>query len=75
MRLGISLPTRQPDGRAPTISSLMQRAQLIERLGFDGIWHPGMMSFVRNFPARVSSVPALATLASPASPVSAISPN
>jgi alkanesulfonate monooxygenase SsuD/methylene tetrahydromethanopterin reductase-like flavin-dependent oxidoreductase (luciferase family) len=38
MRLGINLPTRQSDGRAPTIAQLMQRAQLIERLGFDGIW-------------------------------------
>ena len=43
--------------------------------GFNGFWHPGMMSFVRNFPARVPSVPALAALDSPASPVSAISPN
>jgi len=43
--------------------------------GFNGFWHPGMMSFVRNFPARVPSVPALAALGSPASPVSAISPN
>jgi alkanesulfonate monooxygenase SsuD/methylene tetrahydromethanopterin reductase-like flavin-dependent oxidoreductase (luciferase family) len=38
VRLGISLPTRQSDGRAPTIVQLMHRAQLIERLGFDGIW-------------------------------------
>ncbi|MBV9132289.1 MAG: LLM class flavin-dependent oxidoreductase [Chloroflexi bacterium] len=38
MRLGISLPTRQADGRAPTIGQLMRRAQVIERLGFDGIW-------------------------------------
>ena len=43
--------------------------------GFNGFWHPGMMSFVRNFPARVPSVPALAALDSPASRVSAISPN
>jgi alkanesulfonate monooxygenase SsuD/methylene tetrahydromethanopterin reductase-like flavin-dependent oxidoreductase (luciferase family) len=38
MRLGISLPTRQPDGSAPTIAQLMQRAALVERVGFDGIW-------------------------------------
>jgi alkanesulfonate monooxygenase SsuD/methylene tetrahydromethanopterin reductase-like flavin-dependent oxidoreductase (luciferase family) len=38
MRLGISLPTRQADGRAPTIDQLMHRAQVIERIGFDGIW-------------------------------------
>src|SRR5579864_8489903 len=38
MRLGISLPTRQADGSAPTIQQIMQRAALIERIGFDGIW-------------------------------------
>jgi alkanesulfonate monooxygenase SsuD/methylene tetrahydromethanopterin reductase-like flavin-dependent oxidoreductase (luciferase family) len=38
MRLGISLPNRQSDGRAPTIKQLMDRARLVERLGFDGIW-------------------------------------
>jgi alkanesulfonate monooxygenase SsuD/methylene tetrahydromethanopterin reductase-like flavin-dependent oxidoreductase (luciferase family) len=38
VRLGINLPNRRPDGSAPTIEQLMQRAQLIERVGFDGIW-------------------------------------
>jgi alkanesulfonate monooxygenase SsuD/methylene tetrahydromethanopterin reductase-like flavin-dependent oxidoreductase (luciferase family) len=38
VRLGISLPTRRPDGAAPAIAQLMDRARLIERLGFDGIW-------------------------------------
>lgn len=38
MRLGISLPTRRSDGGAPAIAQLMDRARLIERLGFDGIW-------------------------------------
>jgi alkanesulfonate monooxygenase SsuD/methylene tetrahydromethanopterin reductase-like flavin-dependent oxidoreductase (luciferase family) len=38
MRLGISLPTRQADGRALSIAQVMERAALIERLGFDGIW-------------------------------------
>jgi len=38
VRLGINLPTRRPDGTAPTIEQVMQRAQLIERIGFDGIW-------------------------------------
>ena len=38
MRLGISLPTRQSDGRAPTSAQIVDRARLIERLGFDGIW-------------------------------------
>jgi tyrosine-protein phosphatase SIW14 len=50
--------------------------------GFNEFWHPGMMAFVRNFPVRLSSVPALAALSgpvssrSPASSVSTIiSPN
>jgi alkanesulfonate monooxygenase SsuD/methylene tetrahydromethanopterin reductase-like flavin-dependent oxidoreductase (luciferase family) len=38
VRLGISLPTRQADGRAPGVDQLMRRAQLIEGIGFDGIW-------------------------------------
>jgi alkanesulfonate monooxygenase SsuD/methylene tetrahydromethanopterin reductase-like flavin-dependent oxidoreductase (luciferase family) len=38
VRLGISLPTRQSDGRAPTIAQIMQRAKAIEDIGFDGIW-------------------------------------
>jgi alkanesulfonate monooxygenase SsuD/methylene tetrahydromethanopterin reductase-like flavin-dependent oxidoreductase (luciferase family) len=38
VRLGISLPTRQADSRAPAIDQLMRRAALIERIGFDGIW-------------------------------------
>jgi alkanesulfonate monooxygenase SsuD/methylene tetrahydromethanopterin reductase-like flavin-dependent oxidoreductase (luciferase family) len=38
MRIGINLPSRQPDGRAPTVAQLMARARLIERVGFDGIW-------------------------------------
>jgi alkanesulfonate monooxygenase SsuD/methylene tetrahydromethanopterin reductase-like flavin-dependent oxidoreductase (luciferase family) len=38
MRLGMSLPHQQPDGSAPTISQVMDRACLLERIGFDGIW-------------------------------------
>ena len=38
MRLAISLPHQQPDGSASTVSQVMDRARLIERIGFDGIW-------------------------------------
>jgi alkanesulfonate monooxygenase SsuD/methylene tetrahydromethanopterin reductase-like flavin-dependent oxidoreductase (luciferase family) len=38
MRLGINLPARRADGRAPTIDQVMERARLVERVGFDGIW-------------------------------------
>lgn len=40
--------------------------------GFNGLWHPGMTSFVRNFPARLTSVPALAALSSARPSVSTI---
>ncbi len=39
MRLGMSLPHQQPDGSAPTVAQLSERARLIERVGFDGIWY------------------------------------
>ena len=43
--------------------------------GFHGLWHPDMISFVRNFPARLTSVPALAAWSSLTSSVStAVSP-
>jgi len=34
--------------------------------GFHGFWHPAMKSFVRNFPARLSTAPALAPYAAAA---------
>lgn len=40
--------------------------------GFNGFWHPGMTSFVRNFPARLTSVPELAALSSPRPSVSTV---
>jgi len=33
--------------------------------GFNGFWHPSMKSFVRDFPSRLNSAPALAPLRSP----------
>jgi alkanesulfonate monooxygenase SsuD/methylene tetrahydromethanopterin reductase-like flavin-dependent oxidoreductase (luciferase family) len=38
MRLAMSLPHQQADGSAMTVAGLTDRARLIERLGFDGIW-------------------------------------
>src|SRR5713101_7105166 len=35
--------------------------------GFNGVWHPSMKSFVRDFPARLNSAPALAPLRTPSS--------
>jgi tyrosine-protein phosphatase SIW14 len=35
--------------------------------GFNGFWHPAMKSFVRDFPTRLNSLPALAPLRTPSS--------
>lgn len=36
--------------------------------GFNGFWHPAMKAYVRDFPARLTSAPALAALQDPKSP-------
>jgi protein tyrosine phosphatase (PTP) superfamily phosphohydrolase (DUF442 family) len=33
--------------------------------GFNGLWHPSMKSFVRDFPSRLNSAPGLASLRPP----------
>src|SRR5258708_37569561 len=38
MRPGIGLPPQKPDGSALAAADVSARAQLIERIGFDGIW-------------------------------------
>jgi protein tyrosine/serine phosphatase len=37
--------------------------------GFNGFWHPAMKSFIRDFPARLSSAPAFASFQNEKSPV------
>jgi protein tyrosine phosphatase (PTP) superfamily phosphohydrolase (DUF442 family) len=36
--------------------------------GFNGVWHPSMKTFVRDFPARLNSAPTFAPLRIPTSP-------
>ena len=48
--------------------------------GFNGLWHRDMISFIRNFPARLTSVPALAAVSGSVSSTSSsvstiVSPN
>jgi tyrosine-protein phosphatase SIW14 len=43
--------------------------------GFNGIWHPAMKAFVRDFPARLNSAPALAPFHESAPPVPAAKSN
>jgi len=39
--------------------------------GFNGAWHPAMKAFVRDFPARLNSAPALAPFHDPKAPLPA----
>jgi protein tyrosine phosphatase (PTP) superfamily phosphohydrolase (DUF442 family) len=39
-----------------------QALREMNSFGFNGFWHPAMKSFVRDFPARLSSAPAFASL-------------
>jgi alkanesulfonate monooxygenase SsuD/methylene tetrahydromethanopterin reductase-like flavin-dependent oxidoreductase (luciferase family) len=48
MRLGLGLPFQQPDGSASTLAHVKARAQLIERIGFDGIWFGDSIGRVRT---------------------------
>jgi tyrosine-protein phosphatase SIW14 len=41
--------------------------------GFNGFWHPAMKAFVRDFPARLTSAPALASLQNGKSPAPIVS--
>lgn len=41
--------------------------------GFNGFWHPAMKAFVRDFPARLTSAPAFASLQNGQSPVPIVS--
>ena len=38
MKIGINMPFRRADGNSLTAQDLMERARLIEDVGFDGIW-------------------------------------
>jgi alkanesulfonate monooxygenase SsuD/methylene tetrahydromethanopterin reductase-like flavin-dependent oxidoreductase (luciferase family) len=44
----MGLPFQQPDGSASTFAHVQARAQLIERIGFDGIWFGDSIGRVRT---------------------------
>jgi len=44
MRLAFALPHEKPDGSALSAADVMARSQLIERIGFDGIWYGDTIS-------------------------------
>ncbi len=50
-----------------------QAMREMNSFGFNGFWHPAMKAFVRDFPARLTSAPALASLQNPKSPTPIVS--
>jgi protein-tyrosine phosphatase len=49
-----------------------QAMREMNSFGFNGFWHPAMRAFVRDFPARLNSAPALAALQNPKSPTAIV---
>jgi tyrosine-protein phosphatase SIW14 len=49
-----------------------QAVREMNAFGFNGFWHPAMKAFVRDFPARLNSAPALAALQNPKSPTAIV---
>jgi protein tyrosine/serine phosphatase len=45
-----------------------QAMREMNTFGFNGFWHPAMKAFVRDFPARLTSAPALSSLQDGKSP-------
>jgi tyrosine-protein phosphatase SIW14 len=50
-----------------------QAMREMNTFGFNGFWHPAMKAFVRDFPARLTSAPALASLQNGKSPAPIVS--
>jgi tyrosine-protein phosphatase SIW14 len=50
-----------------------QAMREMNNFGFNGFWHPAMKAFVRDFPARLNSAPAFATLQDSKSPAPIVS--
>jgi tyrosine-protein phosphatase SIW14 len=50
-----------------------QAMREMNTFGFNGFWHPAMKSFVRDFPARLTSAPAFASLQDGKSPAQIVS--
>ena len=50
-----------------------QAIREMNTFGFNGFWHPAMKAFVRDFPARLTSAPALASLQNGKSPAPIVS--
>jgi tyrosine-protein phosphatase SIW14 len=50
-----------------------QAMREMNNFGFNGFWHPAMKAFVRDFPARLTSAPAFASLQDGKSPAQIVS--
>jgi len=68
-RTGVFIATyRMSEQKWPVAQAMRE----MNDFGFNGFWHPAMKSFIRDFPARLSSAPAFAALQSPKSPVAIV---
>ena len=69
-RTGVFIATyRMSVQRWPVTQALHE----MNSFGFNGFWHPAMKAFVRDFPARLSSAPAFASLQNARSPIPIVS--
>jgi hypothetical protein len=50
-----------------------QAMREMNSFGFNGFWHPAMKAFVRDFPARLTSAPAFASLQNGTTPAPIVS--
>jgi tyrosine-protein phosphatase SIW14 len=69
-RTGVFIATyRMSVQRWPVTQALHE----MNSFGFNGFWHPAMKAFVRDFPARLLSAPAFASLQNARSPIPIVS--
>jgi len=69
-RTGVFIATYRMSVQKWPVAQAMRE---MNSFGFNGFWHPAMKSFVRDFPARLSSAPALAALQDPRAPTQIVS--
>jgi tyrosine-protein phosphatase SIW14 len=58
-RTGVFVATYRMSAQKWPVAQAMRE---MNNFGFNGFWHPAMKAFVRDFPARLTSAPAFASL-------------
>ena len=64
-RTGVFIATYRMSMQKWPVTQAMKE---MNTFGFNAFWHPAMKAFVRDFPARLTTAPALAKLQDPQSP-------